>query len=252
VDDVLITGAAGLIGTILREGLADRYAIRGIDRDPRGDRTVRRVDLRRRRALARAFAGADAVVHLAEVAGAGADWATVYRNNVRGTINALEAARLAGARRFVYASSNHVTGGYEEDEPYSSIVGGRYEGLRPDAIPLLDARAPIRPDSPYGAGKAFGEAAARHYADQHGLRAICLRIGTVKSDDRPTRPRHYATLLTHADLVRLVAAALEAPEELRFAVVYGVSANTWRFWDVADAEAAIGYVPQDDAEAFRD
>jgi uronate dehydrogenase len=117
---------------------------------------------------------------------------------------------------------------------------------------LLDARAPIRPDSPYGAGKAFGEAAARHYADQHGLQAICLRIGTVKSDDRPTRPRHYATLLTHADLVRLVAAALEAPEELRFAVVYGVSANTWRFWDVADAEAAIGYVPQDDAEAFRD
>jgi nucleoside-diphosphate-sugar epimerase len=194
----------------------------------------------------------DAVVHLAEVAGAGADWPTVYRNNLRGTINALEAARLAGARRFVYASSNHVTGGYEQDEPYSSIIAGRYDGLRPDEVPKLGASSPIRPDSPYGVGKAFGEAAARHYADAYGLQTICLRIGTVMADDRPTRPRHYATLLTHADLVRLVTAALEAPADRGFAVVYGVSANTWRFWDIADAASAIGYRPQDDAETFRD
>lgn len=251
MDDLLITGAAGLIGRILREGLDEHYAIRGIDRDPRGDRGVRRIDLRRSRALARAFAGADTIIHLAEVAGAGADWPTVYRNNVRGTLNALEAARLAGARRFVYASSNHVTGGYEQDEPYSSIIAGRYDGLRPDAIPQLAASAPVRPDSPYGVGKAFGEAAARQYAETYGLQAICLRIGTVKADDRPTRPRHYATLLTHADLVRLVAAAVAAPSDLGFATVYGVSANTWRFWDIAEAETAIGYVPQDDAEVFR-
>ena len=199
----------------------------------------------------RAFAGADAIVHLAETAGDAADWQTVWRNNMRGTLYALEAARLARVRRFVYASSNHVTGGYEQDEPYLSVAAGRYDGLRPQDIPLLDARTPIRPDSPYAVGKALGEAAARHYADAFGLQVICLRIGTVNAQGRPTRPRHYATLLTHGDLVRLVAASLEAPTDRPFAVVYGVSANTWRFWDVAEG-AAIGYVPQDDAEEFRD
>ena len=110
---------------------------------------------------------------------------------------------------------------------------------------------PIRPDGAYGIGKAFGEAAARYYADEHGLSTICLRIGTCKASDRPERPRDFATLLTHADLVRLVVAALEAPDGVRFATFYGVSANTWRFWEIEDAREAIGFEPADDAERFR-
>jgi uronate dehydrogenase len=140
---------------------------------------------------------------------------------------------------------------YELDQPYASIVAGEYAGLDATSIPLITAEAPIRPDSPYGAGKAFFEAAARYYSERYEMSCICLRIGTVRADDRPREPRHYATLLSHTDLVRLVRCALEATSELAFGVYYGVSANTWRFWDIANAEVELGYEPQDDAERFR-
>ena len=109
--------------------------------------------------------------------------------------------------------------------------------------------SPIRPDGPYGIGKAFGEAAARYYADEFGLSVVCLRMGSVS--ERPTSAREFATLLTHRDLVQLVRRVLAAPDSLRFAVYYGVSANTWRFWDIDDARRDVGYEPEDDAEAWR-
>ena len=127
----------------------------------------------------------------------------------------------------------------------------RTRGSIPLSIPLIGTDWPVRPDSPYGVGKAFSEAAARYYSDQYGISCICLRIGTVLAEDRPKLPRHYATLLTHGDLVRLVGCALRAPLELRYGVYYGVSANTWRFWDIANATEELGYEPQDDAERFR-
>jgi hypothetical protein len=151
----------------------------------------------------------------------------------------------------VYASSNHVVGMYERDEPYASVVAGRYDGLDPALVPRLDASVPVRPDSLYGVGKAFGEAAARFYAEEHGLSVICLRIGTVTKRDRPVKPRDFATLLTHRDLVHLVDRCLSAPDSCRFAIVYGVSANTWRLWDIDAARDAIGYQPRDNAENWR-
>jgi nucleoside-diphosphate-sugar epimerase len=116
---------------------------------------------------------------------------------------------------------------------------------------LIDSEMAVRPDTPYAIGKVLGEAAARYYADAFGLRTICLRIGTVNPEDRPKQARHFATLLTHADLIRLCESALHAPEDLRFGIYYGVSDNTWRFWDIAEARSAIAYVPQDDAERLR-
>jgi hypothetical protein len=83
------------------------------------------------------------------------------------------------------------------------------------------------------------------------MSCLCLRIGTVRRDDRPREARHYATLLTHADLAGLVDAALRAPLELRHGIYYGVSANTWRFWDIANARDELGFEPHDDAESFR-
>jgi GDP-D-mannose dehydratase len=166
-------------------------------------------------------------------------------------MNSLEGARRAGVRRYVFASSNHVTGLYERELPWSAIVAGDYTGIDRAAIPQIGTSSPIRPDSAYAVGKAIGEAAAQLYSDTYGLSAICLRIGTVNRADRPQQPRHFATLLTHADLLRLVQCALDAPDELRFGVYYGVSRNTWRFWDISDAAADIGYEPQDDAERFR-
>ena len=151
----------------------------------------------------------------------------------------------------IFASSNSVTGWYEREEPYASIVAGRYDGLDPAAIPLLTTKLPVRPNSYYAIGKVFGEGACRFYSDRHGLSVICLRIGTVNRQNRPTNSRHFATLLTHRDLLHLVEQCIQAPQDLRFATFYGVSDNTWRFWDIADSRDAIGYQPQDDAESWR-
>ena len=247
----MITGAAGRIGTVLRQGLGEGFIVSGVDRQRTREPEVKRVDGTRAKALEKAFAGAEAVVDLAANPEADAPWGEVWKNNLRLTMNALEAARQNGVRRLVFASSNHVTGMYEQDDPYAAIVAGDYSGLEPGAIPLIDAATPVRPDGPYALGKVFGEAAARYYSDAFGLQAICLRIGTVLAEDRPTQPRHFATLLTHGDLVRLCRCALHAPEELRFAIYYGVSDNTWRFWDISGARGEIGYVPQDDAERLR-
>jgi nucleoside-diphosphate-sugar epimerase len=241
----MITGAAGLLGTVLSRGLSGRYAVSGVDR-----RSTRAPDVRR--VPASVFDGVDAVIDLAGLPEASVPWVDVWRNNLPATMNALEAARRSGVRRFVYASSNRVTGMYERDLPYSAIVTSEYGSLDPRATPLIRADWPVRPDGPYAVGKVLGEAAARYYSDAFGLSAICLRIGTVTADDRPHEARHFSTLLTHADLVRLAEAALEAPDDVQFGVYYGVSRNTWRFWDIDAARAELGYDPHDDAERFRD
>jgi nucleoside-diphosphate-sugar epimerase len=247
---VLIAGAGGVIGTVLWDGLAAGHSLSGIDLRADRSRGIRRADVRRARSLRRVFGELDAVVDLATGSAVDLPWERV-EEDIQGRVNVLEAARLRGVRRYVFASSNHVTGMYEHDQPYASIVAGSYEGLDPAAVPLIGADRPIRPDSPYGVGKAFSEAAARYHAEEHGMSCICLRIGTVRAADRPETPRHYATLLTHADLVRLVDSALRAPPELRYGIYYGVSDNTWRFWDVANAADDLGFSPQDDAERFR-
>lgn len=248
---VVITGAGGLIGGLLREGLGGDWDVVGVDARVGRRERIERVDMTKLRAAKRAFAGAEYVVDLAAKPDPEISWTEAFENNMRATLNALEAAQTAGVKRVVYASSNHVTGLYERDEPYASILGGRYEGLDPSETPLLSTAAPPRPDGPYAVAKAFGEAAGRYYAEAYGLSVICLRIGTVNAEGRPRSPREFATLLTHRDLVDLVESCLRASDDLRFAIFYGVSANTWRFWDLADAERAIAFRPRDDAESFR-
>ena len=249
---VLITGAAGLVGGVLRAGLADVYDLRGLDIAP--------VEVMEKSAAADAtdlaaglpaYEGADTVVDLASVPDQHSPWDVVRANNLPSTWNALESARRAGAKRVIFASSNHATGNYENDEPYASIVAGEYGGLAPGGFPLVTPDMPIRPDGPYGVGKAFGEAAGRYYSDVHGLSVICLRIGTLNRESRPTAIRHFATLLTHGDLVRLVRACVDALDSLRFGIFYGVSDNKWRFWDISNARELAGYAPQDDAEMWR-
>jgi nucleoside-diphosphate-sugar epimerase len=247
---VVITGAAGLIGRILRTELADDYTFRTVDRVP-GAGIDLAADVRQPELMQRVFAGATAVVELAANASVETSWTRVLENNLAATVGTLEAARRAGVRRVVIASSNHVTGMHERDEPYASVVAGRYAGLEPDKLPRIRVDAPPRPDSFYGVGKSAVEAAGRYYAEEHGLSVICLRIGTVNRENRPREPREFATLLTHRDLAQLVGRCLEAPPDLGFAVFYGVSHNTWRIWDIDDAAAAIGYEPLDDAENFR-
>ena len=247
---VLVTGAAGTIGQIVIRALGDEYVVHGLDlRAGAGVEWVR--DMAKARRVEPAVAGMTAVIDLAADASVSASWKSVRQNNIPATVNVLEAARKAGVQRVIFASSNHVVGMYERDEPYASVIAGSYDGLDPTELPRLRTDVPIRPDGPYGVGKAFGEAAARYYAETHGLSVICLRIGTVNAANRPTNQRQFATLLTHRDLIHLIRCCVAAPASLRFGIFYGVSANTWRFWDIDDAREAIGYRPQDDAERWR-
>ena len=170
----------------------------------------------------------DAVVHLGGVAVEG-PWDPILQANVRGLHHLYEAARRQGVQRVVFASSNHVTGCY----PQAQMLNPQFD--------------PPRPDGNYGLSKMFGEGIARLYWDRHGIQTVCLRIGTAT----PTPPdrRALATWLSLGDLLRLVTAALTAPN-VGFEVAYGISANTRRFYDSADAWQRLGYEPQDNAEAF--
>jgi NAD+ dependent glucose-6-phosphate dehydrogenase len=251
VHKILITGAAGLLGRVLVGGLGERYAVSGIDRMGSRRGQMRRVDMSKQKGLDSLFDGFDTVIDLAALPSERTPWSEVWRNNLPATMNALDAARRGGVRRYVFASSNHVTGMYERAAPYAAISAGEYDGLDPRQTPLIEPSWPLRPDGPYAIGKALGEAAARYYSDAFGLSAICLRIGTVNRENTPTTPRQFATLLSHADLLRLVQAAVTAPADLQYGIYYGVSRNTWRFWDISDARDEIGYEPQEDAERFR-
>ena len=185
------------------------------------------------------FENQDVVIDLAADPSATAGWDAVYGNNLSATFNALEASRRAGVRRVIFASSNHVTGMYERDHPYASIVAGRYEEVDRDATRFIGPYDPIDRTASTQSARRSARRSHACYAEAHGLSVICLRIGTVNSADRPRSPRQFATLLTHADLVRLVRAAIEAPSDVRYAIVYGVSNNTWRFWDLENARRSV-------------
>jgi len=249
--NVLITGAAGLIGGLLQDGLKDSHNVTGVDIRPVDGFASLVADTSNLDTVLPAYEGVDTIVDLASVPDQFSPWDVVYENNLPSTYNALEAARRAGAKRVIFASSNHATGNYEEDEPYASIVAGKYDGLDPATFPRVTVDMPIRPDGPYGIGKAFGEAAGRYYSDHFGLSVICLRIGTLNREGRPMAPRQFATLLSHRDLVQLVRRCIDAPDSVRFVIFYGVSNNTWRFWDISNSRELIGYEPEDNAEQWR-
>lgn len=247
---LVVTGASGLIGGVLLRGLAPSRAVEGLDRRP-SERANLIIDMRDLDQTTRAFTGADTVIDLAANSDVDASWEQVYVNNLLATINALEAARIAGVRRVVFASSHHVVGLAERDEPYASILSGQVAGLDPKSVPRLTTDERLRPDGAYAVSKAFGEAAGRYYAEEFGLSILCLRIGSVNHADRPTGTRDFSTFLSQRDLLQLVRCAVDAPNCLRFGVYFGVSANRWRIWDIENARRDLGYQPLDDAERWR-
>lgn len=226
---VVVTGSTGAIGSVVCAGLVELgWSVRGVDLVAGPSTTV--ADLTSAESepvLATLCDGADAVVHLAATLNQ-EDWPTILSTNIDATRRALEAARLAGVNRFVYASSNHAVGFTQ-----------RGDGD-------LAADAPDRPDSFYGVSKVASEALCRLYVDRYGMTAVSLRIGTFIPE--PDSERTLATWLSAADAVRLVQAALTAPVS-GFHPVWGISANTRAWWSPA-AGAAIGYEPRDDAEKW--
>jgi len=251
---VLVTGSSGLIGGVVIRTLGDKYTFSGLDRVQPADAPdipITVADVSNFDAMRPAFDGMDAVVHLAAEAGMQAPWESVLPNNIVATYNVFEASRQAGVQRLVFASSNHAVGMFELDEPYVRIRAGNYAGLEPASLPRVDHAVRIRPDGYYGVSKAYGEAMGTYYAENFAMSVICLRIGTVNRHNSPQRDvRHMATWLSHRDLAQLVDRCLSVPG-LRFEIFYGVSGNTWRFWDIERARHVLGYVPQDNAETYR-
>lgn len=228
---VLLTGAAGNVGSCLRAGLRDGLReLRLSDLEPVApegpSETLAPADLRDLAAVAQAVEGVEAIVHLGAVPDE-APFEMLAGPNLHGVFHVFESARRAGVRRVVFASSNHATGFY----PTSRRLTGA---------------EPVRPDGLYGASKAYGEALGHMYADRFGLEVISVRIGSFT--ERPTQPRHLSTWLSPGDAVRLFAACLTAPD-VGYAVVYGVSANDRGWWDLGPARA-LGYEPRDNAEDY--
>ncbi|HLF77385.1 MAG TPA: NAD(P)-dependent oxidoreductase [Dehalococcoidia bacterium] len=248
---VLITGAAGRIGTMVRQALAYTYDLKGIDIRPIEGFDSFVANMTDYASIRPAFEGMDVVIDLANNPSGGLSWEEAYANNIPSSYNCLRAAQEAGVKRYILTSSNRATEGYERDEPYASICRGEYAGLQPGSFPLITPAMPVRPNGPYGIGKCLAEAAARYFSDYHGMSCICLRLGTVHGGEEPRAIRQFATLLTPRDLQQLYRCAVEAPDDLRFATFYGVSNNRWRFWEISDAERLIGFRPHDDAEAWR-
>lgn len=228
---VLVAGSAGSIGRVVVRGLsAGDHEVRGLDLVPPeaehcalgtvvGDCTDAAV-------VGEAMSGVDAVVHLAGRPSE-ATLPEEFTSHVVTTATLLEAMVASGVRRIAYASSNHAVGMHEQTERLG-----------------VDVRP--RPDTSYGVSKVAAEALLSLYVDRAGIEAVAMRIGSFL--DRPGTIRQLATWLSPGDCVRMVEAAVTAPD-VGFAVIYGISANTRAWWDLEPGRA-LGYDPVDDAETY--
>jgi uronate dehydrogenase len=230
---LLLTGAAGGLGKVLRESLRP-YArvirlsdIAGIAPAMDASEEVQVCDLADKQAVLQLAEGVDAIVHFGGVS-VERPFEEILGANICGVFHIYEAARRHGIKRVVFASSNHVIGFYKQDE-------------------RIDAHSPRRPDSYYGLSKSYGEDMASFYFDRYGIETVSIRIGS--SFPEPQNRRMLSTWLSFADLTQLVERALYTPN-VGHTVVYGASDNPDLWWDNRYA-AHLGYQPGDSSRAYR-
>jgi nucleoside-diphosphate-sugar epimerase len=234
---ILITGASGRIGTLITRELGGQYDFVLTDiREPADTYSFpfTRADLADFGAIRPLCANIHTIIHLGADPRMHAPWETLLPSNVIGLYNILQAAHEAGCQRVIYASSINAVSGYP-----------------PDIRVQLDM--PVRPANLYGATKAWGEAAARFYADQLGLSCFCLRFGwVVPRNSEQLRPDHplLDIVLTYEDLIRLIIASLSAPPDIHFGIFHVLSNNRHNRLDISETRRILGYEPQDDAFAI--
>ncbi|MFN8590677.1 MAG: NAD(P)-dependent oxidoreductase [Thermomicrobiales bacterium] len=232
---VLITGAAGRIGSAFRREMGDRYRLRladlrsnGLENTPGASHEAIRLDVAEAVACKAACIGIDTVLHLAADPSPEAEWEeSLLPNNIQGTVNIVRAAHAAGCRRIILASSVHAVAGY----PWQPSIAD-------DAAP--------RPVNLYGASKAFGEAVLSTYA-ANGLSGIAIRIGAY---DAPWFHEHgtardATAYVSEGDLNDLIVRCIET-ERIEYAIVAGVSNNQPNRFDLNLTRRLLGYAPQDD------
>jgi len=226
---VLITGATGDVGTHLSRELAGKYKLRLSDKrplkPPKGQTFVR-ADITKMADALRITKGVDAIVHLGGYSVEG-PWPAILQANIIGCYNVFEAARRNGVKRILFPTSNHAVGFYRRDQ-------------------TIDHRVYPKPDSRYGVSKVFGEALGSLYADKYGMQVFMIRIGNV--NPQPIDKRRLSLWFSPRDLAQLVSIGIEHPD-IRFEIVYGISANQRAWYDNANAHR-LGYRPQDDSEIY--
>ncbi len=227
---ILMTGAAGRIGTFMRAELAGKYKLRLSDIKPVKDlkpgETFMRADISNLKDALRITKGVDAVVHFGGQSGEH-DWEHILQANIIGFHNTLEAARRNGVKRFLVATSNHAVGFYPVTQ-------------------TINHRVYPKPDSRYGVSKVFNEALSSLYADRYGMEMFCMRIGNVNS--APIDRRRLAIWISARDMAQLVILGLERPK-LHFEIVYGISDNARAWFDNTNAYR-MGYQPRDRSETY--
>ena len=229
---IVFTGAAGGIGTMTRPLLARLYpglvlSDRVKPRNLLPGETFVKADLTKPDQVAALVEGADSVIHLGGHSAEG-PWKAILNANIIGCYNLFEAARQAGVKRVIFASSNHAVGFYPRKRKIGTDVT-------------------VRPDSRYGVSKAFGEALGALYSDKHGMIVTCLRIGNV--GPRPLDVRRLSIWISPEDLVQLFRIGLEHPR-IRYEILYGASDNAASWWDNSRARA-LGYRPKGRGEDHR-
>ena len=236
---ILLTGAAGRIGTAFRLAHGQDYHFRLADLEtsaladtPGEAHEIIRLDVADAEACHAACAGIDTIVHLAADPRPDAPWDSLLANNIQGTVNICEAALAAGCQRVIYASSAHAVGAY------------------PPELMLADD-APPRPGNLYGASKVFGEGVLSAFAPR-GLSGIAIRIGAY---DAPwyydnTDDNVAAAYVSPRDMNQLLVRAIETPQ-ITYAVVAGISNNRQKRFDLRQTRALLGYLPQDDGFQVR-
>ena len=228
---LVLTGAAGALGSQLRKSLAamcDTFVstdlVESLDNLGRNETYVK-ADVSDLAAMESLLKGADMVIHFGAIADE-APWDDILQSNIVGAYNVWEAAYRNGVKRVVYASSVHAVGMH----------------LKTDTIGL---DAPHRPDTYYGLAKCFAEDLASLYWDKRGIESVCMRIFSAAP---PTNARSIGTWLSTDDLIHLVERSVNSPV-VGFTTVYGISNNDRAVVDNTKA-GHLGYRPKDNAEDF--
>jgi UDP-glucose 4-epimerase len=233
---VLVTGAAGNIGSYFAEHSNAKYDLRlmvraGDDRskiERFGEIVVGDItDLERMKEVC---AGVDTVLHLAANPSPNTAWNDALNVNIAGTYNTFVAAKSNNCRRFIYASSIHAVSGYPADVQ-------------------VKTSEPVNPGDLYGVTKCFGEALGRYMAEKEGLSTIALRIGAFQPIEAAEAAGGLGMIdafVSHRDLNQLIEKCIDV-ESLKFAIFHGLSDNRFKRLDISDARALVGYEPQDDS-----
>ncbi len=232
---VLVTGAAGRIGSYFAEHARQKFDLRlmvmeGEDTGHiQGFGEVQTGNVEDLNRMKQVCAGVDTVLHLAGDPSPSATWDSLLGTNIVGTYNTMVAAKAAGCRRVVFASSIHAVSGYPPDVQ-------------------VKTSEPVNPGDLYGVSKSFGEALGRYLAEKEDLSVIALRIGAFQPLETARNEENVSMLdafVSHRDLHQLIERSIDV-ENIRFAILHGLSDNRFKRLDISDARVLVGYDPQDD------